>query len=312
MKLQLASSTRLLFSHTCVSLLLFPGIDCVEKTVLFAEEELRTPRSRRAHQVPTWFTVSACPGCGERQEDRLSGKPITWHSLSLHCTPPLGKQNQRGINGAFPVHHTQWHFFSSHFCGFSPYQFLSFTFFPLLMFFPVLSHIIFFPQIPAALCMLLQTFLHVSLLPAPCPSPCFCFDQDKRFSVFFSCSLSSESFFFGCVILPVLRKALGHKGETAFSSSSVLLLQKACSVRSSWTAPRWKFVWLPKQPKQTWGRATPPILSPGTGIILVGFFPYLLKTKQHQLPFTLWCYINPCFALAHDWVSPLRWGNISV
>lgn len=153
-------------------------------------------------------------------------------------------------------------------------------------------------------------------LPAPCPAPYPCplplalllLPPKETFQcVLFTIPLFTV-IFLDCVILSVLRKALGHKAEMAFSSSPFPSLRKglpkACSGRSYWTAPlQWQWAWLPKQTKQTRGKDTPPLLPPGTGIILGKLFAIFLKTKQNQLPFSLWCYISPCSGLTHDWVS---------
>lgn len=69
MKLQLASCAPLLFSHTCISLLLFPNIECVGKTVMLVEEELCTQHLGWANKVQAWSMVSASPSHEELQED---------------------------------------------------------------------------------------------------------------------------------------------------------------------------------------------------------------------------------------------------
>lgn len=104
MKLQLASSTRLLFSHTCISLLLFPSIHCMGKTVIFVGEEFCTQHSGWTNKVPVWSTVSASPGHGEIQKDppqelRKAHRPAqpvsSLHSSSTRKTKP--KRNKCNV-----------------------------------------------------------------------------------------------------------------------------------------------------------------------------------------------------------------------
>lgn len=134
--------------------------------------------------------------------------------------------------------------------------------------FCVLSRIIFFPQpvlssdtcssmhgpgnlsAPFPTCLL--PIPAPDLCPLPLPLPLLLLPPRKTFQcVLFTIPLFTV-IFFGCVILSVLRKALGCKVETAFSSSFLLLqsgVPKACSERSSWTAPWWQWAWLPKPTK---------------------------------------------------------------
>lgn len=128
MKLQLASCTWLLFSHTCISLL-FPSTDCVGKTVIFVGEELCTQHSGWTNKVPAWSTVSASPDHEEMQQDPpqelrkayCPAQPVSPPRSSSRKTKP--KRNKCHVfytSGSMTFFLAIWS------------QFLSLTYFPLL------------------------------------------------------------------------------------------------------------------------------------------------------------------------------------
>lgn len=110
MKLQLASCTRLLFSHSCISLLLFPSIDCVEKTVIFVGEELRTQHSGWTNKVPARSRASASPGHEEMQEDPPQELRKD-HCPAQPASPPHSSSTRKTKPKRFPILQTQWHLF---------------------------------------------------------------------------------------------------------------------------------------------------------------------------------------------------------
>lgn len=175
MKLQLASCTRLLFSHTCISLLLFPSIDCLGKIVIFVGEELCTQHLGWTNKVPAWSTVSASPGYEEMQEDPPQ------ELSEAHCpaqpASPSQSSSTRKTKPEVPYPSDTMTFFSSHFCVFGPCHFLSLTFFhDCMVVFCAISHRFLSPassslrylRLHARSWKPLCTFPH---LPAPCPSP---------------------------------------------------------------------------------------------------------------------------------------------
>lgn len=105
MKLQLASCTRLLFSHTCISSF-FPvltawgrQLSLLEKSFVYNFRVGQT-KCRLGLQ---YLHLQAMEKC-KRTLHKNSGKSIARHSLPPHyAPPPLGKQNQRGINAMFPL-----------------------------------------------------------------------------------------------------------------------------------------------------------------------------------------------------------------
>lgn len=101
MKLQLASCTRLLFSHTCITRShspFSPSIGCVGTTAIFDEEALCT---QWTNEALAWSTDSASLGCGQMQEE----------FRKAHCPPPLvapvhfstNKTRPLGVNGTSPI-----------------------------------------------------------------------------------------------------------------------------------------------------------------------------------------------------------------